>query len=509
MKRRADEPRWRVGERVQLQPHLDLTQMGVGVILDVEAKADGVAKAALVRFEGGPRAGLWYSIGSLEQENPAPRVKPFVPTLPKARPEPEPRTDEFMDLELEAIRPARVPSSVTLSGKSLYYALLGKLDSPRLYPLTQMDQGSWSERLAAFLATPEGAEAGTLCQLLLGRGATTPGLTAWLSAVWRWNPNRVGSVLREIRRDLESRPLWEWRENTAWPKWLFRNPWQPPEVTPQDISPPRPDRLLDERQLILRGWIFPGERMRSLLGEFDQGVAGVATERQALSWAEARLRELGWWRPLEVQALEPEFLSRQALRDSLSEALPASTQEQLEGLLRGVQRAGIVRSPAEAAAWVRAWIEVWVSRTCSGSAERLPARLTPWDLIQRGWLLDPIRIRAILAKEGRARERREPRYLESPLAWVHAKLDDLRWLRERRPSLEPLDPWALGRIDQAAQTPELLAALRQAQSAGIVRDADELVHYAKAWLEHHRARRLSEALEREDLGGALGALGPL
>ena len=253
--------------------------------------------------------------------------------------------------------------------------------------------------------------------------------------------------------------------------------------------------------------------MRALLGEFDRqfdtGVTGLETERQALSWAEARLRQLGWWRPLEVRPLEPEFLSRQALRDSLSQALPTSTQEQLESLLRGVQRAGIVRSPAEAAAWARAWVEVWVSRTSSSPEAGLPERLTPWDLIQRGWLFDSVRIRAILAKEGRARDRREPRYLESPLAWVHTQLEDLRWLRKRRPSVEPLDPSVIWSVAQSALTPDLLEALRQARSAGIVRDADELDHYAKAWVENHRARRLREALDRDDLGGALAAVGEL
>jgi len=511
MRRRPEEPRWRVGERVQLQSHLDLTQMGVGVILDIEAKVDGVAKAALVRFEGGPRSGLWYSIGSLAQEDAAPRIQSVVPALAKrvARPAPEP--EAFMDLDAEEVRPARVPAppGLTLDGPGLYYALLGRLDAPRLYPLMQMETGTWPARLKAFLATPAGAEAGTLSVLLLARGANMHGLTAWLSAVWRHHPDRLQRVLAEIRRELEARPLWRWKEGAAWPKWLFRSPWQTSGVTPEDERLTQPRRFLDKRQLILRGWLFPGERMRALLGEFDQGVAGVESERAALDWAEARLRALGWWRPLEVRPLEPEFLARQALRDSLSEALPTSTQEQLESLLRGAQRAGIVRSPAEAAAWARAWIEVWVSRTESGPEARLPERLTSWDLIQRGWLFDPVRIRAILAKEERARARLEPKYLQSPLAWVHTQLEDLRWLRKRKPSVQPLDPGVLWSVSPAELTPELLEALRKARSAGIVRDVEELDSYAKAWLEKDRARRLQEALDRDDLGGALSVLGDL
>lgn len=506
-----------MGERVQLQAHLDLTQMGVGVILDIEAKEDGVAKAALVRFEGGPRAGLWYSVGSLEYEAPPPSVL----TGPKVPPSPQLDPETYLGFAVQAPRRPVTPRGEARAGRDssratskpqaeppldeevdlLYYSLLGRLNLRDLHPLKQMDTAPWNQRLQAFLKLGPGRVSGEVALLLRGRGADARGLTAWLSAVWRTYPGRVEPIMAEVRAALEARPLWEWRVGASWPEWLYRAPWDELEEAPR-----KPTLL--ESQLVLRGWLFPGERMRALLAQLEAGVPGVESEREALSWVQERLRALGWWRPLEVRPIEPAFLSWSDLRASLNEVVPLSTLERLESLLKGAQRAGIVRSRAEAAAWARAWIQVWVAeRSPELPSAELPQRLRAWDLIQRGWLLHPIRIRAFLVKEGRTRERREPSYMGSPLAWAYDQLDALGWLRPRRPSLEPIRLEALSCTPPAARAGALLAALQQARSAGVVRDEEEIEHYARAWLEEDQARRLSEALEREDLGEALGALG--
>jgi hypothetical protein len=407
VERRAEEPRWRVGERVQLQAHLDQTQMGVGVILDIEAKTDGIAKAALVRFEGGPRTGLWYSVGSLEHE-PGQRA------------------------------PAPTP--------------------------------------------------------LEGQG-TAPLL-----------PKRLSDLLAARRSALEEEGRHEEGEEQ-----VLRGTGAPQHLSPREGYRAPEGRLLDERQLILRGWLFPGARMRALLRQLSlrRSLEGIETERHALDWVEQRLRELGWWRPLQVRPSEPAFLASRDIRNAIQGVLPGPTQDRLESLLRGVQRAGIVRSPAEAAAWLRAWLEVWDSQNHSEPVREpgLPEALQPWDLIQRGWLLDPLRIRALSVKEERARERGEPLYSSSPLGWAYCTLADLGWLRARRPSLEKISLASLPSVRPSQLTGELAQALRQARSAGIVRDKGELDLYAKAWLLETQRQRLGEALEREDLGGALEALG--
>lgn len=521
---------------MQLQPHLDLTKMGVGVILDVEAKEDGVAKAALVRFEGGPRTGLWYSIGSLEHE---PERRPLLPSPANANPraqegDSKPRFASSLGYNLASVRaslnrggteerdstPAEpAPNHADVLEKvkaevagerdlSRQRPVLHWLDATVLGPLLRSrPESSPQERLAGFLMTPAGYEASSLCILLFARGVSPVVMTRWLRTVWTRFPDRPLAALSDARRALESRPLWRFEERGPWPGWLTTDGAEVAVESVGDSCRSTAGALLDERQLILRGWLFPGERMRVLLRELSRGVPGVETEREALTWIELRLRELGWWRPLQVRPFEPAFLSRNDLRNSVAEALPAATQAQLESLLRGAQRAGIVRSPAEAAAWLRAWVEVWISKTQPQPEPELPEALRAWDLIQRGWVLDSVRIRALLAKQERARERREPLYLQSPLAWAYCALAELGWLQPRRPSLKPLTLDRMPRVRPSQLSAELGAALRQAQSAGILRCDAELETYALAWIEENRARRLGEALEREDLGGALEALG--
>lgn len=539
MQRRPHEPRWRVGEEVRLQPHLDLTRMGAGVILDVEAKADGVAKAALVRFEGGPRAGLWYSIGSLEHVGPLAGAKVLLPSFRlKAKATPEEEPSVFDAALVEATDPARLLQPD--SRQAAWLSQFPRVERPRQEPSRGAPQrveareprnfSPWSDRLLGVLARmPHRREAESLCTLLGARGASEGDLTTWIEAVKWWSSGREIEVIRSVRANLESRPLWRWDSAASWLRWLFPNPNGQVEESSGDEEFSREGPLLDGHQLTLRGWLFPGERMRALLAEFEAGVEGVETEREALTWAMGRLRELGWWRPLRLASQGPDLLSPRALADSVGDVLPGSTQSRVESLLRGAQRAGLVRSPSEAAAWVRAWIEneAWklvrptasseaegalrsdsetsLSRT-SEPAERLPEPIEAWELIRRGWLLDPVRIRALRAKEERARERREPKYLASPLAWAYCQVVGLSWLRPRRPSLAPIDLSLLGGIAPRLARLGLLAALRQVQSAGIVRDAAERSWYASAWIEQDRARRLQAALDEGDLPGALATL---
>ena len=56
---------WRVGDPVRVAPQRDVTALGAGVVIDVEALPDGSAKSLLVRFDDGPRAGVWYSAGTM------------------------------------------------------------------------------------------------------------------------------------------------------------------------------------------------------------------------------------------------------------------------------------------------------------------------------------------------------------------------------------------------------------------------------------------------------------
>lgn len=524
---------------MRLQPHLDLTKMGVGVILDVEAKEDGVAKAALVRFEGGPRTGLWYSIGSLEHERTRPVLTEVVVETPAPAKVPAGRSTLGHDLKdvrrREAEKAAREARDSRwrerVSASEQERELLAQLDALRAEVAEERVRAgrSWAqgwldpaelesllesrpestpqERLIGFLQTSLGAEVEAICVLLFARGGTVGLLSRWLRALHHRFPRDFCAALRRVRRSLDARPLWRWERLASWPSWLLPDGLGSESASRADSERPPAGTLLDERQLILRGWLFPGERMRVLLRELRRGVPGVETEREALTWIELRLRELGWWRPLQVRPFEPAFLSRNDLRNSVADALPAATQAQLESLLRGAQRAGIVRSPAEAAAWLRAWVEVWISKTQPQPEPELPEALRGWDLIQRGWLLDSVRIRALLAKQERARERREPLYLQSPLAWSYCALAELGWLQPRRPSLKPLTLDRMPRLRPSQLSAELGAALRQAQSAGILRCDAELETYALAWIEEDCARRLGEALEREDLGGALEALG--
>ncbi|HBP19404.1 MAG TPA: hypothetical protein DEA08_16645 [Planctomycetes bacterium] len=68
---------WHVGDPVRVAPQRDVTELGTGVVIDVEALPDGTAKALLVRFDDGPRAGVWYSVGTMR-----PVVLPPPPPRP-------------------------------------------------------------------------------------------------------------------------------------------------------------------------------------------------------------------------------------------------------------------------------------------------------------------------------------------------------------------------------------------------------------------------------------------
>lgn len=70
---------WYVGDRVQVAPQREVTKLGTGVVIDVDAHPDGKAKALLVRFDDGPRAGVWYSAGTLRALKQA---QPSVPSAP-------------------------------------------------------------------------------------------------------------------------------------------------------------------------------------------------------------------------------------------------------------------------------------------------------------------------------------------------------------------------------------------------------------------------------------------
>jgi len=58
---------WRVGDAVRIREPLRKTELGEGVVVDVRTSTDGAPEAALVRFADGPRAGVWYSVGTLRQ----------------------------------------------------------------------------------------------------------------------------------------------------------------------------------------------------------------------------------------------------------------------------------------------------------------------------------------------------------------------------------------------------------------------------------------------------------
>jgi len=59
---------WRVGDVVVVRECLRVTNLGEGRIIDIETY-DGTnsPKSALVRFEHGTAAGIWYSVGTLQK----------------------------------------------------------------------------------------------------------------------------------------------------------------------------------------------------------------------------------------------------------------------------------------------------------------------------------------------------------------------------------------------------------------------------------------------------------
>lgn len=58
---------WRVGDVVIVTPEQALTDLGEGPVIDVKEEDDGRVRALLVRFERGPREGVWYSPGTLRR----------------------------------------------------------------------------------------------------------------------------------------------------------------------------------------------------------------------------------------------------------------------------------------------------------------------------------------------------------------------------------------------------------------------------------------------------------
>lgn len=66
------EPRlpneWRVGDVVVVDDRYKVTNLGEGVVLDVETYPQThSARAALVRFANGPANGVWCAVGTLRQ----------------------------------------------------------------------------------------------------------------------------------------------------------------------------------------------------------------------------------------------------------------------------------------------------------------------------------------------------------------------------------------------------------------------------------------------------------
>ncbi|MBL4845272.1 MAG: hypothetical protein JKY65_07090 [Planctomycetes bacterium] len=186
MTRSLEEPRWRVGERVRLQPHLDRTHMGIGVILDIEAKSAGFAATALVRFDSGPRLGMWYSIGSLKQcELPAPeRGVAELPVPAALEPEDEPTRH----------LPPRAPFG------ELWF---GFLDVARIV-------GGSHHALAAR----------RVCALLQARGGSRWAIGTWAQAVVKRHEGSVKKTFRSIGENLEAHPDWQWPEEGKLPTWL-------------------------------------------------------------------------------------------------------------------------------------------------------------------------------------------------------------------------------------------------------------------------------------------------
>ncbi|MGD9730202.1 MAG: hypothetical protein AB7L09_02610 [Nitrospira sp.] len=58
---------FRVGDLVEIDGRVRATTLGPGRIIDIAVSAAGIPVEALVRFEGGPIGGNWYSLRTLKR----------------------------------------------------------------------------------------------------------------------------------------------------------------------------------------------------------------------------------------------------------------------------------------------------------------------------------------------------------------------------------------------------------------------------------------------------------
>lgn len=116
------EGEWRVGDVVQVDRAC--TELGEGVVIDVEVDRHGHVRSLLVRFERGPRAGVWYGPGSLRPLRDlygrpllartvgAPTLAPWLAkrVMPMGEDEIEPAEAPARAAAREARRPPGTPS---------------------------------------------------------------------------------------------------------------------------------------------------------------------------------------------------------------------------------------------------------------------------------------------------------------------------------------------------------------------------------------------------------------
>lgn len=312
-----------MGDVVTVDPRVEVTDLGEGVVLDFQCDAQRHPLAARVRFERGPHAGVWYALGTLRRlrdlegraiaDPVAPRVRATLAELGRgcqvcgrsvpedaerceshARPAPRPRRQRReADRTVGPCTFWHECQAQTLEGDALCALHRHQVDMASRPP--EPDRRGPRTGQAAARSEPASAPAG-------GPAAPT----------------------------------------SAGPS---------PAPRPEQRSAPR---LVHLRHLVLRGWIFPGPNARAVLAlaEVHQLQGQFSTLKAGLAHVRQRLDRLGWLvgerapvplPPLELAVWAPKLAK--ATRARLTQALEAAR-------LRGH-----VTTEEERWAWAEAWLE--------------------------------------------------------------------------------------------------------------------------------------------------------